>query len=247
MQIVNITRAFLQSPACQLAVLQEVGMQAGLTAEQFHQAVSNGKGVSKVIEMLESNEGFNDTFKEGNLQLEINCLPDLNIASAGANKARGQRRAPSQLTGPYKVVNTRALKCTEASDPTKYALWQLIWTSNSYEQFFQRAKECKMEKVFTTSTNRLITARSEVNWATKCGWILPVSNEVAAPVAAPVAEQQEPATMAELADSNVVPSPVPTPVAEQQEVAPVADKQEVAPVGLVHKGKKGNKEQRAHK
>lgn len=255
MQIVNVTRGYLASPQCTTDILTCIATESlGLSKDDVIALGLQGKLVKTITELLETNEGYHDTFKEGNLQLEISCLPDLNIANAGANKARGQRRAPSQLTGPYKVVNSRALKCTEASDPTKFALWQLIWGSNSYEEFFQKAKDSKMEKVVTTSTNRLITARSEINWATKCGWILPVSKEVAEQQAAPVAEQQEPATMAEVSDSNVVPSPVAAPVAEQQEVTPpqepVAEQQEPVkhlPAPVVHKGKKGNKEQHARK
>lgn len=101
--------------------------------------------------------------------------PDIN--AAGQNTRKQRANAPGrvggvQQTGAYRVVNSKGLKCTEASDPEKYALWQFVWQCKTFEEYYAKAP-----KKAVTRTNRIITAASEMAWAIKSGWVMPVSNE----------------------------------------------------------------------
>jgi hypothetical protein len=100
--------------------------------------------------------------------------PEQDINAAGSNKKASGARPRStngKLSGAYVVVKC-GLKCTEQSDPEKYALWQHVWTSGTFEQYFANAP-----KKAVTCTGRIITASSEMLWAVKCGWVKPVASE----------------------------------------------------------------------
>jgi hypothetical protein len=98
--------------------------------------------------------------------------PDINAAGQNNRKQRAPRGNGAAQQGAYKVVNRNGLKCTAESDPEKFALWQFIFNCNTFEQYYAQAP-----KKAVTRTNRIITAASEMGWAIKCGWIVPVSNE----------------------------------------------------------------------
>lgn len=107
--------------------------------------------------------------------------PEPDINSAGANNARKQRASAKpgnvggvQQKGAYRVVKC-GLKCSQESDPEKFALWQYVWNSKTFEEYYANAP-----KKAVTRTNRIITAASEMAWAIKSGWVVPVSNEGAA-------------------------------------------------------------------
>lgn len=100
--------------------------------------------------------------------------PEPDISSAGANNARKQRASakPGNVNGVvqkgnYRVVK-QGLKCTAEQDPEKYALWQHVWNSGSFEAFYANAP-----KKAVTRTGRIITAASEMAWAIKSGWVVP--------------------------------------------------------------------------
>lgn len=103
--------------------------------------------------------------------------PEPDINAAGQNNARKQR-APKQggngavQQGAYRVVKTNGLKCTAESDPEKFALWQILFSCNTFEEYYAKAP-----KKAVTRTQRIITAASEMGWALKSGWVVPVSNE----------------------------------------------------------------------
>lgn len=100
--------------------------------------------------------------------------PDINAAGQNTRKQRASagKVGNVQQTGAYRVVNSKGLKCTPESDPEKYALWQHVWNSGTFEQYYANAP-----KKAVTRTGRIITAASEMAWAIKSGWIVPVSNE----------------------------------------------------------------------
>jgi hypothetical protein len=63
-------------------------------------------------------------------------------------------RAKSEvLEGGYIVVDRTRLRAKESTDPTKWALWKLIWECSSFEQLAALAPPF----VETTSTGRRIT------------------------------------------------------------------------------------------
>jgi len=113
-------------------------------------------------------------------EFEFHCFPDEqpdpDISSAGANNAR-KARAPRQggtggaQKGAYKVAK-KGLKCTEEQDPEKFKLWQFVWNCHSFEEYYAKAPAKAI-----TRTGRIITAASEMGWAIKSGWVVPVAAE----------------------------------------------------------------------
>lgn len=125
-----------------------------------------------IIQKLEQSQDYGDTFKTNELMLEYSCLPDLDMGNAGKNTRRaggGRKAAGGELKGAYTVAK-RGLKCTVDSDPAKFALWEIIWNSASFEDVFAKA-----DAKYVTTTGRIITPTSELRWAVKCGWIVPVT------------------------------------------------------------------------
>lgn len=76
-------------------------------------------------------------------------------------------RAPEILEGPYVVLVKNRLLANEDSDPNKWSIWREIWNCTSFEEL---ARHCP-DPVYTSSTGRCITWRTEVRWALKQGWI----------------------------------------------------------------------------
>lgn len=120
---------------------------------------------------------------DASFEYEFACFPDEqpepDIGAAGANKTRKTASAPrtgGSVTqkGAYTVVK-RGLKCSYETDPEKFALWQFIWESPSFEVYYANAP-----KKAVTRTGRIITAASEMAWAIKSGWVVPVAAEQAA-------------------------------------------------------------------
>jgi hypothetical protein len=100
--------------------------------------------------------------------------PEPDINAAGQNK-RQRNAAPANRSGvqvgAYTVAK-RGLKCTAEQDPEKFALWQFIWDSGTFEQYYAKAP-----KKAVTRTGRIITAASEMAWAIKSGWVVPSSKQ----------------------------------------------------------------------
>lgn len=96
--------------------------------------------------------------------------PDINAAGKNKKGTGARPAAPrTNLSGAYVVVK-RGLKCTAEQDPEKAALWQFVWESGTFEQYFAKAP-----KKAVTKTGRIITAASEMAWAIKSGWVKPVA------------------------------------------------------------------------
>lgn len=117
---------------------------------------------------------------DDSFEYEFTCFPDEqpepDIASAGANKRTSAPRKANTAgavvqKGEYIVVK-RGLKCDANTDPEKFALWQFVWDSGSFEAYYASAP-----KKAITKTGRIITAASEMAWAIKSGWVKPVAAE----------------------------------------------------------------------
>lgn len=190
MQIVTVTKTALFSEAFTLAMLTEVGVRyLGMSEEAIAKTaaatlakpsktmanVSYAKLRTVIATKLGNHPDYNDTFNSGELQLEFDCLPDLDIGKAGANKRSrktttdktGAKRATggTPRTGAYKVVKRAGVA---EADAGKWEIWQHVWSCSSFEEYFEKAPAKGV-----TKTGRVITAASEMSWAIKAGWIVP--------------------------------------------------------------------------
>lgn len=130
-----------------------------------------------VLKKLQEPNDIVSGFAAGaSFEYEFQCFedekpaPDIN--SAGANNTRKPRaNAPKsgsvQQQGAYTVLK-RGLKCTVEQDPEKFNMWQHVWNSKTFEEYYANAP-----KKAVTRTGRIITAASEMAWAIKSGWVVP--------------------------------------------------------------------------
>ena len=132
-----------------------------------------------VLQKLQQPNDYVENFSHGNsFDFEFECLadeqPEPDINAAGQNNAKRQRASKqgAGLSGPYVVVRKDGLRCTQESDPEKYAMWQHVWNSKTFEEYFANAP-----KKAVTRTQRIITASSEMLWAVKQGWVKPVAQQ----------------------------------------------------------------------
>lgn len=197
MQIVKISAPFISTAACTQPMLFELAQHAfvgyslaaveKLAAEQLKGASKGngraGRGASAgvgdlpmgklrtcVVNKLDNNPDVAEAFKSGEMEFEFNCLADLDMGTAGANKSKRQSgpRATSAvgtMAGAYTVVK-QGVKCTPETDAGKYEIWQHVWACNSFEEYFAKAPAKAV-----TKTGRVITARSEMLWAIKSNWV----------------------------------------------------------------------------
>lgn len=197
MQVITVTSDFIFSNACTYEMLVElathkdfVGMSKEAVEKLAKQQLKNGserKGSKShasgdmpyaklrtiVVQKLQDSPEQGEVFKAGNMQFEFTCLPDLDMGTAGQNKAKrqasGGKATVSELKGAY-VVLKKGVKCSEETDPGKWAIWKHVWECSSFEEFFSKAP-----KKAVTRTNRVITPSSEIRWAIKSKWIQPVA------------------------------------------------------------------------
>lgn len=210
MQTITINEAFINSNECTFEMLLEVATHkdyGAISLQDFEKlaAKPNGKKDTlpnsmlrkELIKILKHAETQSAAFNEGNMQFEMQHLPDP-LAALATNKASGRKETVA-LKGAYKVVNCNALKCTEATDPGKFSIWKHVWACNTFEQYFAVAP-----KKATTNTGRLITASSEIRWAVQRGWIAmvqevppatdaPQQEQPVAPAATDAPQQEQPA------------------------------------------------------
>lgn len=200
MQVKTVTTDFIFSTACNFEMLQELcihkdfgGMtqaQVSTAAKQDLKKASKGTGNKTngtgdlpnaklrtiLVKKLQESPTVGETFKEGKMQFEFNCLPDLDMGNAGANKtkrgASTQGVKGAKLEGAYEVVCKTKLKCTAESDPDKWAIWQHIWECNSFEEFFNKAPAKGARR-----SGKPISAASEIRWAVERGWIKPKATQ----------------------------------------------------------------------
>lgn len=204
MQVRLITKDFIQSAACTVEILKEIAVKLGYTQAAADKmatqplktrdaAKANGTTGTKpgsshaadlpgaklrtiLLHKFAANDcEYGCDFAKGELTMEIHCLPDLDIGKAGsANKkagATGPRRG--KLTGEYKVV-----KCTKPNGPTNggdagmWEIWKHIWECTSFEEYFAK---CPAKGVKSGGKGSVISASSEMNYAIKCGFIVPVA------------------------------------------------------------------------
>lgn len=197
MQVKTVTSDFLFSNDCTLEMLTEIAthkdfcaMSQEAVTKLASQQLKNGsqkKGSKShasgdmpyaklrtvIVQKLQDSPAQGDVFKAGQMQFEFVCLPDMDINSAGKNKAKssGTKATSTELKGAY-TVEKKGLKASEETDPGKWAIWQHIWTCTSFEEYFAKAP-----KKAVTRTNRVITASSEIRWALKSKWIKPVEQQ----------------------------------------------------------------------
>lgn len=193
MQIVTVTKSALFSEFFTLAMLTEVGVRyLGMSDEAVAKTatatlakasktmagISYAKLRTVIATKLGNHPDYNDTFNEGKLELEFDCLPDLDIGKAGANK-RTRKAAPAgdatgttkrttgatPRTGAYKVAKRAG---NAEADAGKWEIWQHVWSCTSFDDYFAKAPAKGV-----TKTGRVITAASEMGWAIKSGWIVP--------------------------------------------------------------------------
>lgn len=192
MQVITVTSGFIFSNECTFDMLKEIATHkdfAGMSdkaveqlAKQQLNKASGGKGGKSngvgdlqyaklrtvLVNKLQDSQEQGAVFKEGKMQFEFTCLPDLDIGKAGANKQQKTKsNAPAQK-GEYVVTGKGKGKCTEDTDAGKWAIWQHIWNSTSFEEYYSKAP-----KKGVTKTGRVITAASEMGWAIKSGWVAP--------------------------------------------------------------------------
>lgn len=200
MQVRTITSDFIFSNECTLEMLTEIAVHKDFCAmsqdavtKLASQQLKNGsarKGNKShasgdmpfaklrtvIVQKLQDSPEQGEVFKAGNLQFEFACLadeqqePDIN--AAGKNKAKsstGPRATSSDLKGAY-TVEKKGVKCSEETDPGKWAIWQHVWSCSSFEEYFAKAPKKQV-----TRTGRVITATSEIRWAIKSKWIKPVA------------------------------------------------------------------------
>lgn len=198
MQIVTVTKSALFSESFTFAMLTEVGVRyLGMSDEAVAKTatatlakasktmanISYAKLRTVIATKLRNHPDYNDTFNSGELQLEFDCLPDLDIGKAGANK-RARKAAPTgeattkratgatPRAGAYKVAKRSG---SMEADAGKWEIWQHVWSCSSFEEYFASAPAKGV-----TKTGRVITAASEMGWAIKSGWIVPEAAEQAA-------------------------------------------------------------------
>jgi len=200
MQIVKISSAFIFSAACTKEMLFELAQHAfvgysleateKLASQQLSKS-SGGKGGKSagvgdlpmgklrtcVVNKLDNNPDVADVFKSGEMEFEFNCMPDLDMGTAGANKSKRQQSGPrataskGTMTGAYTTGPKKCgLKATAETDEGKHSIWQHVFACSTFEEYFQKAPAKAV-----TKTGRVITAYSEMQWAIKSGWIAPVA------------------------------------------------------------------------
>lgn len=193
MQVVKITYAdFFNATVVTPAMVEELALGLGMTQAQVAKlklatlakasggrgGKSNGAGDcpdaklrTVVLNKLSNTNDIVSSFTHGNsFEYEFKHLPDEQPAADPAPKAKAPAKRNGKLSGAYKVVRKDGLRCTQESDPEKFALWQFVWNCNTFEEYFAKAPAKAV-----TRTGRIITASSEMLWAIKCGWIVPVA------------------------------------------------------------------------
>lgn len=198
MQVRTVTKDFLFSNDCTLAMLKEIAVHKDFLGQTeawvdklASQQMANGsqkKGAKShasgdmpyaklrtvIVQKLQDSPTVGQVFKEGNMQFEFACLqdePPQPDASKKAGTARKQAAPKQDLQGAYVVVK-KGVKCTAETDAGKWQIWQHVWACHSFEEFFKAAPAKAV-----TKTGRVVTARSEILWAVKSGWIKPVQQE----------------------------------------------------------------------
>lgn len=176
---VTITRDSILSAAVTCDMLVELAVShCGYTADvakdlatktlsrpsKLLQGLDCAKLRTIVAQKLELIAGFTD----GVFSHCFVCLKDEadeDISKAGANTG-GVRRG-SKLAGAYYVAKKPTSASVLGGDAGKWEIWQHVWNCASFEEFFKAAPAKGV-----TSTNRPISASTEINWAVKSGWIV---------------------------------------------------------------------------
>ena len=192
MQIITVTKSTVFSVHFSLEMLTEVcskylKMSDEAIAKLARQTLAKpskdlrdipyAKLRTVVATKLGNDPDYADAFNAGQLQLDFECLPDLDMGKAGSNTKRSSgsgKRAPAHSgavprEGAYKVIKRPASPSVNGGHAGKWEIWQHIWACTSFEEFFAKcpAKAVKSDK-------SIITASSEMRWALKQGWIAPV-------------------------------------------------------------------------
>lgn len=192
MQAIIITRNDILSETVTLDMLREIctkylDMSAEAVAKTAEQTLNKPSKLMATLSFAKLRtivdkkltdspaDELGELYASGKLELEFDCLPDLDIGNAGKNTKRerkatadGAPKAPrTKLSGAYDV--TKKAGNSEA-DEGKWEIWQHVWSCTSFEEYFAKAPAKAV-----TKTGRVVTASSEIQWAVKCGWITPTA------------------------------------------------------------------------
>lgn len=193
MQIVTVTKTALFSEAFTLPMLTEVAVRylgmsdeavqktAAATLAKASKAVGNltyAKLRTVIATKLGNHPDYNDTFNSNELQLEFDCLPDLDMGNAGSNTRRkasttGTKRASTAgvaLQGTYTLGPKKfGAKC----EGDKARVYALLFANNSFEAYFAACQAENLMKVVREGKTGpvAITAGEFARWAIKSGWI----------------------------------------------------------------------------
>lgn len=205
MQIINVTRDYIFSATCTWEILQEICTgpvaQGKLAqsqewveklAKQPLKGGSGGNGSPKqqgvndlpqaklrtiVVQKYQDSSDFGATFREGKLQVEINCLPDLDIGKAGsAKRSTGARNASTTLVGKYAIDKGNG--CKAPKDSPKHKVYDILFANNDFSVYLQKCHEAGLDKVVIAGRKQdhiVITKEEFARWALKCKWIKQVA------------------------------------------------------------------------
>lgn len=181
MQAIIVTKDSLFSEAVTCAMLREMavklfGMSESAVDQLMEEPLTKGTKTMKALACAKlrtilatklansSADEYGELWAKGELEVEFDHLPDLDISKAGANTKRTNGGgAKSKLSGEYHVVKARDM----SKDAGKQAIWEHVWACKSFEDFFAKSPA----KSTTSATGRVISASSEIQWALKSGWI----------------------------------------------------------------------------
>lgn len=197
MQVIKITHDNLMSEEVTCPMVEELAVMVEMSAEQIAVAIKQdlrnaSKNVAKlscgklrtiVNKRLADSVDYGDAFKTGGLEVEFECLPDLevepDISSAGKNKstATGARSKATggKFAGAYIITpkGIATLAAVEKSDPGRWEIVQHILAARSTEDFYKLSPAKAVKKV-----GSMTSAATELNYSVRSGWVQ----------AAPVAE-----------------------------------------------------------
>ena len=192
MQIITVTKAALFSEYFTLDMLTELATKyLGMTADAVAKTaaatlakasktmanVTYAKLRTVLATKLGNSPDYNDTFNAGQLQLEFDCLPDLDMGKAGSNTrsktAAGTKRTSTagvNLQGAYTVGPKKfGAKC----EGDKARVYALLFANSNFEDYFAACQAENLLKVVREGKSGLvtITAGEFARWAIKSGWI----------------------------------------------------------------------------
>jgi len=191
MQAIIITKDTLFSESVTCAMLREMAVKLfsmsdeaveKLMAEPLTKGTKHMKELTcaKLRTILATKLGnsaddeYGELWRKGELEVEFDHLPDLDISKAGANTKRGGATTTpraSKLTGEYHITkHTKQGGPTMGGDEGMWLIWQHIWNCTTFEDYFAKAPAKGVKSGGKGST---ISAASEMAYAVRSGFVKP--------------------------------------------------------------------------